>query len=177
MGRIAGIGLTPRIKELLASSPEELRFIRQSAIEQLKANPYTLDQINQIEDVAQRNQIPVMTDPRLPPGISGRANQYIIRLSPKLDQQVFRPRILSHELGHSLLRHYDSDLAIPFQELEAESIAYGIAHKMGIPQQSNADLAATYLAKHWQPLKGTIDPEEWFMDYARPRVREVISQF
>lgn len=161
-GRLAG-----RIQDLLKLSPDELGVIRKQAIAEYP--DFDPEQWQRLHNFARGEGLNVVTSPYTG-GNGGKIfwDSKQIVLSPKLTKG--KTRVLGHELGHWTLGHPNAhrQLPEPLKELEAESVAFGLAHKMGVPEDVNLNLATAYIAKNLQGWEGS-DPMQHYQQ-ALPRI-------
>lgn len=145
-GRLAG-----RIAELIKLPSDELRTIRQKAIADY---PYPSPEIQErMAKAAQGMGLRVLDNSDLGPDILGQVRSNAeLHLSPRLKKG--KARVLAHEMGHWNAGHASdrSGLRVPIKELEAESVAFGVMHKLGVPLEPNLDMAASYIARELQPI-------------------------
>ena len=167
-GRLAG-----RIAQLIELPSDELRQIRQRAVE---AYPVPTPEIQQrLDKAAQGFGLKLVDNPDLGKGISGQMRPNAeLHLSPRLEKG--RPRIMTHEMGHWLAGHSGdrSGLRVPIKELEAESVAFGVMHKLGVPLEPNLDMAAAYIARELQPIAHQ-NPMAAYESYI-PRISGIVRQ-
>lgn len=167
-GRLAG-----RIAELIKLPSDELRTIRQQALE---SYPYPSPEIQErMAKAAQGMGLKLVDNAELGKGISGQMRPNAeLHLSPRLEKG--RPRIIAHEMGHWSAGHQGdrSQLRDPIKELEAESVAFGVMHKLGVPLEPNLDMAAAYIAKELQPIAHQ-NPMAAYDSYL-PRISGIVQQ-
>lgn len=168
-GRLAG-----RIQDFLKLSPDELGTIRKQAIAEYPN--FDPDQWQRLHNYAKGEGLNVVTSPYITPGYGGKIywDSKQVVLSPKLDKG--KTRVLGHELGHWSMGHPNDyrTLPEPLKELEAESVAFGIGHRMGVPEDANLNLTASYIAQNLKDWQGD-DPMQHYQRVL-PRIAGTVQR-